>query len=61
MEMKPRYNRPNSNATVVLDIKDIHLLKNIIVPLFTSSSDLVLAPATQKNILKTKKLKDFKD
>lgn len=47
---KPRKNRPNSNATVCLDITNIHFLKNKVVPIFTGQS-----------ILKSKKLKDFKD
>lgn len=46
----PRKDRPNSNITVCLDITDIHILKNKIKPLFLL-----------ENILKSKKLKDFKD
>ena len=47
---KPRLNRPNSNATVSLDITNIQILKNKIVPIFSKSG-----------ILKSKKLKDFND
>jgi hypothetical protein len=47
---KPRLNRPNSNKTVNLDITNIHNLKNYILPLYP-----------EDNLLKTKKLKDFKD
>ena len=47
---KPRLNRPNSNATVSLDITNIQLLKNFIIPLYSI-----------EGILKTKKKEDFKD
>nr|YP_009739357.1 LAGLIDADG homing endonuclease [Tricholoma bakamatsutake]QIC20200.1 LAGLIDADG homing endonuclease [Tricholoma bakamatsutake] len=47
---KSRKNRPNSNPTVNLDITDIDKLKKSIVPLYS-----------KVGILKTKKLKDFKD
>lgn len=47
---KPRINRPNSNATVSLDITEIHLLKNTIVSIYSKAG-----------ILKSKKLKDFND
>jgi hypothetical protein len=50
---KPRKNRPNSNATVNLDITDIHILKNKIVPIFYTHKGI--------GILKSKKLKDFND
>jgi cytochrome c oxidase subunit 3 len=50
---KARINRPNSNATISLDITDIHILKNKIVPIFSSFNG--------NSILKSKKLKDFKD
>jgi hypothetical protein len=49
----PRKNRPNSNATVNLDITDIHILKNKIVPVFKTHKGI--------GILKSKKLKDFND
>ena len=47
---KPRIDRPNSNATVSLEITNIHFLKNSILPLYS-----------KEGILKTKKLKDFND
>lgn len=47
---KPRLDRSNSNATVSLDITDIHILKKSIVPLYSKDG-----------ILKTKKFKDFND
>lgn len=47
---KPRLNRPNSNATVCLDIVNIYLLRNVFVPLYS-----------KQEILKTKKFKDFRD
>jgi hypothetical protein len=50
---KARINRPNSNATISLDITDIHILKNKIVPIFSTLNG--------NSNLKSKKLKDFKD
>jgi hypothetical protein len=47
---KPRLDRSNFNATVSLDITDIHILKKSIVPLYSKDG-----------ILKTKKFKDFND
>jgi hypothetical protein len=47
---RSRLNRPNSSETVNLDIMDISILKNLLVPLYS-----------EDGILKTKKLKDFKD
>lgn len=47
---KPRENRPNASITVSLDITNIHTLKNKILPFFSKSG-----------ILKSKKIKDFKD
>ena len=47
---KSRLNRPNSNDTVNLDIIEIHLLINVLLPLYS-----------EDGLLKTKKLKDFKD
>jgi hypothetical protein len=47
---KPRLDRSNSNATVSLDITDIHILKKSIVPGYSKDG-----------ILKTKKFKDFND
>jgi hypothetical protein len=41
---------PNSSSMVIFEITQIHILKNIIVPLFS-----------KLNILKSKKLKDFYD
>ena len=46
----PRKNRINSSTMVVFEINKIHVLKNIIVPLFSKF-----------NILQSKKLKDFND
>ena len=46
----PRKNRKNSNSMVVLEYNKIHLLKNVIIPLFS-----------KPDLLKSKKLKDFKD
>ena len=51
MELAPRPNRPNSNATVVLDVTELHILKNSIIPIFNSIGETVL--------FKTKKLTDF--
>jgi len=59
---KPRFDRPNSNATVNLDITDILHLKNVIIPLYStiaSSYDTNLV--IEKSLLKTKKFKDFRD
>lgn len=53
LELAPRSNRPNSSATVILDITDLYFLKNNIIPLFSSVNDTYL--------FKTKKLNDFKD
>src|SRR6266571_2496402 len=50
LKYKPRINRPNSSATVSLDITNIQILKNKIVPIFS-----------KPGILKSKKLKDFND
>jgi hypothetical protein len=47
---KPKLNRPNSNATVCLDILNIYLLRNVFVPLYS-----------KEEILKTKKFKDFRN
>lgn len=47
---KPRENRAKASITVCLDITNIHILKNKILPFFS-----------KKGILKSKKLKDFKD
>lgn len=47
---KSRLNRPNSNPIVCLDITDIQFLKKNIVPIYS-----------KLGILKSKKLKDFKD
>jgi LAGLIDADG endonuclease len=46
----PRKNRINSSPMVVFEINKIHVLKNIIVPLFS-----------KLNVLHSKKLQDFKD
>jgi cytochrome c oxidase subunit 3 len=43
-------NRPNSSPMVIFEITQIHMLKNFIVPIFY-----------KKNILLSKKLKDFND
>ena len=48
--IQPRKNMPNSSSMVIFEITQIHILKNIIVPLFS-----------KLNILKSKKLKDFYD
>jgi hypothetical protein len=48
--IKPRNNRSQSSPMVVFEIREIHNLKNIIVPLFS-----------KVNVLHSKKLKDFND
>lgn len=65
-----RKDRPNSNATVVLEIYKIQTLKNLILPLFSSPrrGDNPLLGArretrdiTDFNPLQSKKVKDFND
>lgn len=53
-----RKNRINSNPTVTLEYNNIHFLKNVIVPLFTSFSGVYGA---HLNLLNSKKVKDFND
>ena len=47
---KPRIKRPNSNATISLDITETQFLKNSILPIYSKAG-----------ILRSKKLKDFND
>lgn len=54
----PRKNRPVSNSTVVLEINNIHALKNVIVPLFTEK---VTKKGSKLRTLQSKKFKDFCD
>jgi hypothetical protein len=68
---KPRKNISNSNATVVLEIKNIHVLKNVIIPFYlnhASSFAIKIAAKPEINnynsnlkILQTKKYLDFCD
>jgi hypothetical protein len=48
--IQPRKNRPNSNSMVTFEIREINVLKKVILPLFS-----------KPNILQSKKLKDFND
>jgi hypothetical protein len=50
----PRKNRINSNPTVTLDYTNIHLLKNVVVPLFSTKLN-------EFKLLNSKKEKDFND
>jgi hypothetical protein len=54
----PRKNRPVSNPTVVLEINNIHVLKNVMEPLF---SEKVTKKGSKLRILQSKKFKDFCD
>ncbi|CAL1705858.1 unnamed protein product [Somion occarium] len=51
---KPRSNRINSNSTCVLEIINIHILHNVIIPIFSVKCEGF-------QILQSKKLKDFND
>jgi hypothetical protein len=48
--IQPRKNRSNSSPMIVFEIREIEILKNTIVPLFSNL-----------NVLKSKKLEDFND
>ena len=55
---KARANRENSNPVCVIDIHNIHLLKNLIMPIFKVRDNIT---GLMIYSLKTKKLQDFND
>ena len=61
----PRKNRLNQSSMVVLEINNVHVLKNFILPLFSKNNSklsLSLAlPKREDRILQSKKFKDFCD
>ena len=58
--IKPRKNRINSNQMVTLEFNNIHFLKNVIIPLFSSAVVSELKDKQNKfNLLNSKKEKDF--
>ena len=58
--IKPRKNRINSNQMVTLEFNNIHFLKNVIIPLFSSAVVSELKDKQDKfNLLNSKKEKDF--
>ena len=61
---QPRNNRPDSNSTCILDINNIHVLKNVIIPIFKGKVETVKTGVTltpNSNLLRSKKIKDFND
>ena len=57
---QPRNNRPDSNSTCILDINNIHVLKNVIIPIFKGKVELGIT-GLNSNLLRSKKIKDFND
>ena len=58
--IKPRKNRINSNQMITLEFNNIHFLKNVIIPLFSSAVVSELKDKQDKfNLLNSKKEKDF--
>lgn len=56
--IKARPNRVNSNPGCVIDIRNIHLLKNFIIPIFKVKNNIT---GLMLDSLMTKKLQDFND